>query len=773
MAVCCPSTAHGFMSKSYVCKGTEKVLIGGVEAYVAGNPCPCSTKGTKAIILVSDVWGYAGGHTRAIADMLASDVADFVVVPRMLSKTFEGGTEGDGLPPGFDMEHRRSEFIEWIKTYSYEKDWAPLMKSTMTYAKSMGAVHIGLLGYCFGGMITTLTAMEDPAVSCMVVSHPSMQLWEKGFGKEAPHVMAEKVTAPTLLHPAGDDDPTYFPGGATMNALRKNSLSSRSEPFPMMKHGFMTRGNTDDASISRDVDACLRSTSSFFKEQFNGTPKIRLTYFAIPGRAESTRLALTIGGIDFIDERITAAEWAERKATKPTDSLKQLPLLEVNGQELGQSKAVLRYAGKVAGLYPPDPFIAAQVDLVLDSLDDRLQLFQPTFGISDPAMRIAARKEIAGALPPTGDRTAALRFQVVTQALNDRVGANLNGFVAGPSLTIADLALFCDQSPLNGGFLEGIDESCFLDEQGQHRFPHLVAHRHRIANLPAVKKFYFRETTLASSPANNIRLQFRPDPITIGYWAIQGLAAPLRMMVLFAEVPLRVRSYKTTQNQDGSYNKDSWMKNAKPLLAKKHPLINLPYVIDGEMVVSQSNACLAYLGRRLGLWGRTFKEEVECEELLCEVTDLRDAMVDYAYGNEGELREAAVALMTKVNATSFPKLNGHFCRMKSGGYSGTFLVGDHATAPDFHLWNMLHQFDVLSKVFGLDCPVDEKGAFPCLANFYKKFKALPNNARYLASSLHTQMPFNSKYARFGSALPDGATYVPGSSTPEPDFNGLY
>jgi len=773
MSVCCPTSAHGYMSPSYVSQGTEKVLIGGVEAYVSGNPCPCSNKGTKAIILVSDVWGYNSGRTRAIADLLAKEAADFVVVPRMLSKTFEGGTDGDGLPPNFDMATRGSEFVEWMKTYSYEKDWEPLMKSTMTYVKSMGAVHIGLLGYCFGGLLTTLTAISDPAISCMVISHPSIHVWEKIYGKEPSHVLVSKVKAPTLLHPAGDDDPTYYPGGETMNALRQNSLKSRSEPYPMMNHGFVTRGNTQDASISRDVDSCLKSTVSFFKEQFDGNPKIKLTYFAIPGRAESTRLALTIGSVEFEDERITSAEWSVRKASKSGDSLKQLPLLEVNGQELGQSKAIVRYAGKVAGLYPNDPFMAAQVDLVLDSLDDRLQLFQPTFGIADQAFRIAARKEIAGALTPTGDRTAAVRFNVVTQALNDRVGANLNGFVVGPSLSIADLALFCDQSALNGGFLEGIDDSCFLDSNGQHRYPHLVAHRHRIANLPAVKKFYFLETSKASSPVSDIRLQFRPDPITIGYWAIQGLAAPLRMMVLYAEVPLRIRAYQCRDNNDGTYNKDSWMKVAKPLLVKKHPLINLPFLMDGEMVVSQTNACLSYLGRRLGLWGHTFKEEVECEELLCEVMDLRDAMVNFAYGSEGEMSEAATALMSRMGQSSFTKLNGHFCRLKSGGMSGSFLVGDHATAPDFHLWMMLHQFNVLAQCFGLPSPTDENGEFKCLARFFNSFKALSNNARYLASGLHTQMPFNSKYARWGSALPDGSTHVSGSPSQEVNFDGLY
>ena len=40
----------------------------------------------------------------------------------------------------------------------------------------------------------------------------------------------------------------------------------------------------------------------------------------------------------------------------------------------------------------------------------------------------------------------------------------------------------------------------------------------------------------------------------------------------------------------------------KESLKAKNALINLPYVKDGDLLVSQSNACTAYLGRKLGMW---------------------------------------------------------------------------------------------------------------------------------------------------------------------------
>ena len=66
--------------------------------------------------------------------------------------------------------------------------------------------------------------------------------------------------------------------------------------------------------------------------------------------------------------------------------------------------------------------------------------------------------------------------------------------------------------------------------------------------------------------------------------------------------------------------------------------MNLPYIVDGDVVVSQSNACLVYLGEKFGLLGATPRERIECEQLLCEVMDLRNAMVKEFYG-AGDLQQ--------------------------------------------------------------------------------------------------------------------------------------
>jgi len=95
--------------------------------------------------------------------------------------------------------------------------------------------------------------------------------------------------------------------------------------------------------------------------------KLKLTYFDFPGRGETARLALSIAGIPFEDERIAFADWPVRKAQSPFGAL---PVLEVDGRSVSQSNGINRYVGKLAGLYPDDPWQASLCDEAIDAVKD-------------------------------------------------------------------------------------------------------------------------------------------------------------------------------------------------------------------------------------------------------------------------------------------------------------------------------------------------------------------------------------------------------------------
>lgn len=90
--------------------------------------------------------------------------------------------------------------------------------------------------------------------------------------------------------------------------------------------------------------------------QVSPHPDLCLTYFDGPGIAECIRWVFNYRDIKYVDERLTVDEFEERKVDLPFG---QLPVLCVDDGEYAQSKAILRYAGKITHHYPSKNCVAA------------------------------------------------------------------------------------------------------------------------------------------------------------------------------------------------------------------------------------------------------------------------------------------------------------------------------------------------------------------------------------------------------------------------------
>ena len=214
------------------------------------------------------------------------------------------------------------------------------------------------------------------------------------------------------------------------------------------------------------------------------------------------------------------------------------------------------------------------------------------------------------------------------------------------------------------------------------------------------------------------------------------------MMCMYAEVPLVCANYNYVSLPDGTFNRDGWLVGAKPALKEKNPLINLPYVVDSSgFVVSQSNACMIYVGRLLNLLGSTPSGVSFCEQLLCELFDVRNKVVGLAYSPRGSDPSAVVSFFAELDF-NLSKLEA--C-LKRNDSEGPFLVGCGATAPDFHLWEMSDQLLNMAAVHGLPPPLD---MYPSLKAFHRDFKELPGNKRYFESAL-ASLPMNGAMAFIG------------------------
>jgi glutathione S-transferase len=203
---------------------------------------------------------------------------------------------------------------------------------------------------------------------------------------------------------------------------------------------------------------------------------LRLIYFDFPfWRAEASRLALHIGGVEFEDVRPGREEFRAMKASGELP-YGQLPVLDVDGVRIAQSVAIARFCGKRAGLYPESDVDQARVDELLDTATQITSLLTPSFKESDPERRAALRANLVAR-----DLPQWFGF------LEARLLANGDGgFLVGDQLTIADLLFWKLLGWFSGGLLDGIPKTV-LDGQ-----PHLRAHFDTIDSLPEVREWMER-----------------------------------------------------------------------------------------------------------------------------------------------------------------------------------------------------------------------------------------------------------------------------------------
>lgn len=200
-------------------------------------------------------------------------------------------------------------------------------------------------------------------------------------------------------------------------------------------------------------------------------PQLKLTYFDFHGgRAEPVRLALSIGGVAFEDYRFSFPEFAEVRKTTPFN---QVPTLQVDGVQVTQCDAILRFAGRLAGLYPTDPFQALLCDEVMYVVEEAGVKMGPSFRMTGDAQKEARLALVNGSM------------QVYLSWLQSQLIAHGGHYFADNRLTVADLKVFVDVRGLNSGRLDHVPTDLV-----EKVAPLLNSHMQRIAQTPSVLNYY-------------------------------------------------------------------------------------------------------------------------------------------------------------------------------------------------------------------------------------------------------------------------------------------
>ena len=200
-------------------------------------------------------------------------------------------------------------------------------------------------------------------------------------------------------------------------------------------------------------------------------PKLKLNYFDFDGsRGEVARLAMHIGGVAFEDNRIPRKDWPSLRDSAPFQGL---PTLEIDGLVIAQSNTINRYVGKLAGLYPKDDLQAAQVDEVMDAVEDITARIGTTMTLDDEAKK-KARESLAGG--------SLLRFLQQIEARLKRGGGE---WFVEKRLTVADLKCYLWVRWLKSGALDYIPAD-IVDKNA----PLLARHMERVKNHPKIAAYY-------------------------------------------------------------------------------------------------------------------------------------------------------------------------------------------------------------------------------------------------------------------------------------------
>lgn len=197
----------------------------------------------------------------------------------------------------------------------------------------------------------------------------------------------------------------------------------------------------------------------------------KLTYFDFDGgRGEPIRIAFHAAGIEFEDHRIPFDVFMK---TRGDMRFTCAPVLEVDGVAVTQSNSMLRYVGKMAGLYPEDSLQAMYCDEAMGAVEDLMHQIVQTFGLEGDELK-AAREKLA-------DGWISVFVKGLAEIL-ERAGGE---YFADNRLTVADLKVYMQIRSLRAGTLDHVPTD-LVDKLA----PGLVRHAERVGSDPIATAYY-------------------------------------------------------------------------------------------------------------------------------------------------------------------------------------------------------------------------------------------------------------------------------------------
>ncbi|XP_032898795.1 glutathione S-transferase Mu 3-like [Amblyraja radiata] len=215
--------------------------------------------------------------------------------------------------------------------------------------------------------------------------------------------------------------------------------------------------------------------------------------------------------------------------------------------------------------------------------------------------------------------------------------------------------------------------------------------------------------------------------MTLGYWDIRGLAQPIRLLLEYTGTAYEEKLYSC--GDAPSYDRSCWT-DVKTKLGLDFP--NLPYLIDGDTKICQSNAIMRYVARKNKLVGETEPEKTRMDVVENQAMDFRMGFARMCYNPDFE----------KMKPNYLKDLPGILKQFSVFLGKRSWFAGDKITFVDFLLYELLDEH----VVFEPKC----LNEFKNLKDFLTRFEALEKIAAYMKSDRYMKGPFNNRMASWGN-----------------------
>lgn len=216
--------------------GGSVVEVGGIKSYFSGSP-----DAKRAILLVSDVYGYEAPNLRKLADKIA-EAGFYVLVPDFLY----------GDP--YDPSNVTRTLSVWSKSHRTDKGTADA-ELVISDLASKGFSTIGAAGFCWGAKVVVELA-KSGRIQAAVLLHPTFVTMEDIKEVRTPIAILgaeiDKISPPELINQFDKI------------LSSKSEVNSFVKVFPGAKHGWTVRYKTEDERAVKRAEEAHQDMLGWF-----------------------------------------------------------------------------------------------------------------------------------------------------------------------------------------------------------------------------------------------------------------------------------------------------------------------------------------------------------------------------------------------------------------------------------------------------------------------------------------------------------------------------